>query len=86
MVDVCVCIGTSCHLKGSYNVIQTFQQLIEERKLHDRVNMRPQFCMNQCRRGVSVQVDGEVFGVSPDGAKGFFETTVLARVATGLSQ
>ena len=36
MVEVSVCIGSSCHLKGSYNVIQAFQQMIEENGLHDK--------------------------------------------------
>ena len=30
MVEVKVCIGTSCHLHGSYNVMMSFKQLIEE--------------------------------------------------------
>ena len=77
MVDLNICIGSSCHLKGSYNVIQTFQHLIEVQGLHDKVEMKAQFCMKQCQKGVSVAVDGEVFSVSPDNAKSFFESTVL---------
>lgn len=80
MIDVQVCIGSSCHLKGSYNVIQTFQQMIEAQGLHDRVEMKAQFCMQQCQRGVSVSIGDDVYSVSPDTAKSFFESTVLPRV------
>ncbi len=80
MVDLSVCIGSSCHLKGSYNVIQTFQQLIEAENLHEKVEMRAQFCMKQCQKGVSVAMDGELYSVSPETAKSFFVSTVLPKV------
>ena len=77
MVELNVCIGSSCHLKGSYNVIQIFQQLVESGNLHDKVEMRAQFCMKQCQKGVSVSLGEDVYSVSPENAKSFFETTVL---------
>ena len=77
MVDLNICIGSSCHLKGSYNVIQTFQQLIEAQNLHKDVEMKAQFCMKQCQKGVSVMVEDVVYSVSPDNARSFFESTVL---------
>lgn len=80
MVDLNICIGSSCHLKGSYNVIQTFQHIIEAQNLHDKLEMKAQFCMKQCQKGVSVSLDGEVFSVSPENAKNFFESTVLPKI------
>lgn len=77
MVDLQVCIGSSCHLKGSYNIIQTFQQLIEQEGLHDKVEMKAQFCMKQCQNGVSVAIGDEKYSVSPETAKSFFDTTVV---------
>lgn len=81
MLELNVCIGSSCHLKGSYNVIQTFQQLIEQQNLHDKVEMKAQFCMKQCQKGVSVSVSGETYSVSPETAKSFFESTVVPLLA-----
>ena len=64
MVELSVCIGSSCHLKGSYNVIQTFQHLIEENALHDKVDFKATFCMKRCERpGVAVLLDGEEFSI-----------------------
>ena len=81
MVEVSVCIGSSCHLKGSHNVIQTFQQLIEQRNLHDMVDMRAQFCMKQCSRGgVAVSIDGDIHSVAPEHARHFFDEAVMPRL------
>ena len=80
MIELNVCIGSSCHLKGSYNVIQAFQQLIEEENLHDKIEMKARFCMKQCQHGVSVAIADEIFSVSPETAREFFRKTVAARI------
>lgn len=79
MSELKICVGSSCHLKGSYNVIQTFQQLIEENNLHDKIEMKAQFCMKNCRQGVSVSIGDELFSVSPDTAREFFANIVMER-------
>lgn len=75
-----VCVGSSCHLKGSYNVIQTFQQMIEAKELYDKVEMKAQFCMKQCQTGVSVAIGDKFYSVSPETAKSFFESTVISQI------
>ncbi len=80
MLDLNVCIGSSCHLKGSYNVIQAFTQLIEEEQLHDKIEMKAQFCMKQCQNGVSVCMGDEVFSVVPETAREFFREHVMTRL------
>ena len=82
MVDLNICIGSSCHLKGSYNVIQIIQQLIEAKNLHDKVEMKAQFCIKQCQNGVAVMVNDELYSVSPENAKEFFESTILPMIIT----
>lgn len=75
MIELSVCIGSTCHLKGSYNVIQVFQQQIEERSLHDKIDFKAAFCMKECQNsGVGVSVNGEKYHVEPENAKEFFET------------
>jgi NADH:ubiquinone oxidoreductase subunit E len=81
MVEVCVCIGSSCHIKGSYNVIQAFQQLIEEKNLHDKVNFKSGFCMKQCQNaGVAVSIDSVIHQVSAEKAESFFISEVLPKL------
>jgi NADH:ubiquinone oxidoreductase subunit E len=73
-----VCIGSACHLKGSYNVINAFQQLVEEYRLADRVEVYASFCLGQCSQAVSVRIDErEVQSVSGATARAFFEKNVL---------
>jgi len=77
MKELNVCIGSSCHLKGSYNVIQVFQKLIEEHRLHEKIDMKAQFCMKQCQKGVSVSWEDTVYSVSAATARDFFVDTVM---------
>ncbi|MEW8994517.1 (2Fe-2S) ferredoxin domain-containing protein [Clostridium sp.] len=81
MINVSVCIGSACHVKGSYNVINAFQQSIEEYNLSDKVDLKAVFCLGHCSDAVSVKIDdGEVFSVSGLTAKSFFKKEVLSRV------
>lgn len=74
-----VCIGTSCHLRGSYNVIAVFQQLIEKYKLYDKVKVKAAFCMGKCGgQGVCVSIDeGQPQSITGGTARTFFEENVL---------
>jgi len=80
MIELSVCVGSSCHIKGSHNVIQDFQQLLEEEALHEKVEMKAQFCMKQCEKGVSVSLNGELYSVKPETTREFFRNTVLPLV------
>ncbi|HHV30419.1 (2Fe-2S) ferredoxin domain-containing protein [Acetivibrio mesophilus] len=81
MLEIKVCIGSSCHLKGSYNVINEFQHLIEENSLHDKIDIKATFCMKQCQKsGVAVEVNNEIFGVLPEAAEEFFNNVILPKV------
>ena len=77
MVELHVCVGSSCHVRGSYNVITTFQRLIEEYKLHDKLELKSSFCMKNCQGPVAVSFNDTIYSVAPSGAKRFFEETVL---------
>ena len=81
MTNVKVCVGTSCHLKGSYNILMCFQQLIERYQLHDQVAMEAAFCMGKCECGVCVDVNGQIYSVTPETARAFFKETNLGAKA-----
>ena len=80
-MKVVVCIGSSCHLKGSREVVEKLQNLINDNDLKDKVTLSGKFCMGNCQNGVSVTVDGELFSVSPDTVGGFFKTNVLDKLS-----
>ena len=72
-MNVTVCIGSSCHIKGSHAVVEQLQDLIAKKNLDDSVKLSGTFCMGKCQQGVCVTVDGEFFSVSPENAASFFE-------------
>ncbi|MEG2429900.1 MAG: NAD(P)H-dependent oxidoreductase subunit E [Oscillospiraceae bacterium] len=57
MVEVKVCVGSSCHMKGSYQVIKTFENLIKQNDLEDEVKLKASFCLGCCLNGIAVMVN-----------------------------
>ena len=72
-MKVIICIGSSCHLKGSRQVVEKLQALVKEK-------LGGTFCMGDCVNGVNVTVDGEKHSVSPDTTEEFFQKEILAKV------
>ena len=80
MLKITVCIGSSCHIKGSRQVVSELQRLIAERSLSEKVELGGTFCMGQCQAGVCVTVNGEFFSVTPDSVGEFFDKEIMTRV------
>ena len=77
-MNICVCVGSSCHLKGSYDVIRLLKENLEANGLTDRVNLSAAFCMGKCEHGVTVKVNDEIVtGVNADTFDAFFKEKVL---------
>ena len=79
-MKVTVCIGSSCHIKGSRQVVEQLQYLIGENNLGDKVELGGTFCMGQCQQGVCVTVDDVFHSVTPETVVEFFETNIKAKV------
>lgn len=80
-MNITVCIGSSCHVKGSRQVVEQLQSLIMEHNVGDKVALGGTFCMGKCQLGVCVTVDGEFFSLTPENTKEFFENNVLPKLA-----
>ncbi|MDR2090800.1 MAG: (2Fe-2S) ferredoxin domain-containing protein [Clostridiales bacterium] len=79
-MKVTVCIGSSCHLKGSRAIVEELQTLIAENGLKERVELAGAFCMGNCQNGVCVTADGKNFSVTPATVGTFFENEISAKV------
>ncbi|MGN1450768.1 MAG: (2Fe-2S) ferredoxin domain-containing protein [Eubacteriales bacterium] len=79
-MKVTICIGSSCHLKGSRQVVEQLQKLVGEKGLDGEVELAGTFCLGRCQEGVCVTVDDEFFSVSPDTVNEFFENQILAKL------
>ncbi len=76
-MEIKVCIGSSCHLKGSRLVVEKLQNLIQSNNLQDKVELSGTFCMAKCQQGVCVSVDDAIHSVKPETVDSFFENVVL---------
>ena len=57
MVVIKGCVGSSCHMKGSYQVVKTFDGLIKQHELEDVVQLKASFCLGNCLNGIATMVN-----------------------------
>ncbi len=79
-MKITVCIGSSCHIKGSRQVVEQLQYLISEHQLGDKVELGGTFCMGKCQQGVCVTVNDTFHSVTPETVDDFFQKEVLEKV------
>lgn len=79
---VYVCVGSSCHLKGSYDVIQLMKSTIEARQLQDKVEFKAAFCLGKCtEKGITIKVDDEIItGLTIENFDEMFTKYILAKL------
>lgn len=77
-----ICVGSSCHLKGSEALVGLFQTAIAENKLDGDITLAGSFCTGKCNReGVTITVDDAVYtGITPENFNTFFNDKVLAEL------
>lgn len=79
-MKIYVCVGSSCHLRGSYDIINLMKENIEKYNLSDSVELSAAFCLGKCTDGVSIKVDDEVIsGVSKENFDDIFSKYVLKK-------
>ena len=79
MIFVQVCVGSSCHLKGSQDIVGLFEKAVKDHNIEDEVVLSGSFCIGKCNRvGVTVQVDDEIHvGITRENFKEFFTKNIL---------
>lgn len=80
LMKITVCIGSSCHLKGSRQIVEELQYLVAKNNLKEKVELGGTFCMGDCKNGVCVTLDDKKFSLTPETTAEFFEKEVLAKV------
>jgi Iron only hydrogenase large subunit, C-terminal domain len=77
-IEVKVCVGTSCFMKGGQEILSGLLAKIEDESLQDYVDVSATFCRESCGKGPNVTVGTTVISkASVDSALG----EVLAQVA-----
>lgn len=82
MLFVQICVGSSCHLKGSHEIVELLQKAVEEHHIEDEVVLSGSFCIGKCnRQGVTVQINDDVHvGVTRENFRDFFNQHILGAI------
>lgn len=80
-----VCVGSSCHLKGSEQIVELLQKAVKDHELDQEITLVGSFCIGKCNRiGVTVQVDDDIYtGITKETFNEFFKEKVLAKITAG---
>ena len=80
-MNIYICVGSSCPLKGSFNIIALMKEALAKHQLTDKVNVSAAFCLGRCTDGVTIKVDDEIVtGVSPENFDQIFAQYVLNKL------
>ena len=79
MLFVQVCVGSSCHLKGSQEIVELLEKSVAEYRIEDEVVLSGSFCIGKCNRvGVTVQVNDDIHvGITTENFREFFKKNIL---------
>ena len=80
MLNVSICVGSACHMKGSKDVVSKLKELVAAHQLQGEVLLSGSFCTGNCEYAVCVVIDDTVYSVSPDTTEEFFNNEILPRV------
>ena len=82
MLTIHVCIGSACHIKGSYSVIKGLQKAISDAHLENQVALKGVFCLGHCTKSVSVRINDEeeIYSVSFNDVPTFMQQQILPRL------
>jgi NADH:ubiquinone oxidoreductase subunit E len=78
-IELAICVGSSCHLKGSRDVIEAMRGALEQKGLSSSVELKAAFCLGQCGHdGVTVKVGEKIIpGLTPEKIPAFLDSEVL---------
>lgn len=77
-MTITVCIGSSCHLKGSYDIVNELQKLIAENELDNQVEIKASFCLGDCKNGVCVKVNEDpIISINKENVNVFFNDYIV---------
>ncbi len=78
MDQIIICVGSSCHLKGSKKVIEIFREEIEKNNLKN-IDLSGSFCQGNCTEGVNIEINGqEISAVNEENAVKIFNKYLLS--------
>ncbi len=84
MLEIKVCVGSSCHIRGGAKTLKIMKSLIEANELADQVDLSADLCLDNCLQAPNIVVNGTIYGgITPDKAEDFFREHIIALVQLG---
>lgn len=81
MLTIHICVGSSCYLKGSQEIVDIYLRLIEERFLKDKVQLKGAFCLKNCSSGITIMIEEEIITeVTRENCEQIFKEKVLGEL------
>lgn len=80
MLNVSICIGSACHMKGSKAVIAKLRELVAKNNVGDRVSLNGSFCTGNCQHAVCVTIGDTLYSLSPETTEEFFNNEIMSRI------
>lgn len=84
MVVVEICIGSSCYVKGSSDVVTELNKMIKENGWEEKIELKGSFCMKSCQEktGLGIRINGKkLTGVTLMNAKEVLKAELEAALA-----
>ena len=84
MVNVEICIGSACYVKGSSQVVNDLNALIKEKGWEDKVALKGSFCMKACQNhiGLGIRINGkQIEQVTAQNAREILDREISAAMA-----
>lgn len=76
-----VCVGSGCHLKGSYDIIHLLKDKVKTHQLEATIELKASFCLGHCMAGVTLKVDDEIItGFNKENFNTLFESRILPKL------
>lgn len=76
-----VCVGSSCHLKGSYYVLQSLKTLLADNGLEDKIDLQASFCLGNCADGVCMKLGEDlILHATPENIEEIFARDIASKV------
>lgn len=78
MVEIKICVGGSCHLRGAREIIEELNRLIIKNEVIEKVHMEARSCMGECLNGVCMEMDGEKYtNMTAEAVRELFEDRIM---------
>ena len=59
-IEVAICFGTSCFVRGAQTLLKELTDYIDKNELNRKVNIKATFCLERCDKGPVIRVGGKI--------------------------